>query len=105
MKERQKLVSELCMGRNKTMRMANMRESHDSDLFSSQHTCTVTFTAAPRVWHFSAFHCVCGESEHTLHKQGCICVCLFYLLEIEYGLVATRAQVFALHMVFVCSKW
>ena len=29
-KERQKLVSELCMGRNKTMRMASMRESRDS---------------------------------------------------------------------------
>ena len=26
-KERQKLMSELCMGRNKTMRMASMRES------------------------------------------------------------------------------
>ena len=29
-KERQKLVSELCIGRNKTMRMANMRESRGS---------------------------------------------------------------------------
>ena len=29
-KERQKLVSELCMGRNKTMCMASMRESQDS---------------------------------------------------------------------------
>ena len=32
-KERQKFVSELCIGRNKTMRMANMRESRDSDRF------------------------------------------------------------------------
>ena len=29
-KERQKPVSELCMGRNKTMCMASMRESRDS---------------------------------------------------------------------------
>ena len=41
-KERQKLVS---ISRNETMRMASMRESRDSDR-----------TAAPRVWHFSAFH-------------------------------------------------
>ena len=32
-KERQKLVSKLCTGRNKTMRMASMRESRDSDRF------------------------------------------------------------------------
>ena len=55
-KERQKLVSELCMGRNETMRMASLRESRDSNRFSSQHTCTITCTAAPRVWHFRAFH-------------------------------------------------
>ena len=30
-KEHQKFVSELCIGRNKTMRMASMRESRDSD--------------------------------------------------------------------------
>ena len=27
-------------------------------LVSSQHTCTITCTAAPRVWHFSVFHYV-----------------------------------------------
>ena len=32
-KERQKLVSELCTARNKTMRIASMRESRDSDRF------------------------------------------------------------------------
>ena len=32
-KECQKLVSELYTGRNKTMRMASMRESRDSDRF------------------------------------------------------------------------
>ena len=36
---------------NKTMRMASMRESRDSDRFLV-NTCI----AAPRVWHFSAFH-------------------------------------------------
>ena len=46
-------MSELCIGR----RMASMRESRDSDQFS-QHTSTITCTAAPRVWHFSAFHCI-----------------------------------------------
>jgi len=35
-KERQKLVSELCMG--KTMCMASMRESQDSDQFSIVNT-------------------------------------------------------------------
>ena len=25
---------------------------------SSQHTSTITCTAAPRVWHFSVFHCL-----------------------------------------------
>ena len=32
-KERQELVSELYTGRNKTIRMASMRESRDSDRF------------------------------------------------------------------------
>ena len=48
-KERQKLVSELRIGRNKIMRMASMRESQDSVRFSSQHTSTITCNAAPRV--------------------------------------------------------
>ena len=42
-------------GQNKTMRMASMRESRDSDRFLV-NTSTITCTAAPRVWHFSAFH-------------------------------------------------
>ena len=52
-KECQKLVSELCMGRNQTMRMASMRESQDSDRFSNTR---VQSHALLRVWHFSAFH-------------------------------------------------
>ena len=32
-------------------------ESHETVIDSSQHTSTITCTAAPRVWHFSAFHC------------------------------------------------
>ena len=28
---------------------------------SSKHTSTITCTAAPRVWHFSAFHCLCSS--------------------------------------------
>ena len=39
------------------MCMASMRESQGSDR-SSQHTSTITCIAAPRVWHFSAFHLV-----------------------------------------------
>ena len=55
-KEHQKLVSELYTGRNKTMHMASMRESRDSDRFlCSQRTSTITCTVVPRVWHFSAF--------------------------------------------------
>ena len=42
------------------MRMASMRESRDSD---RQHTSTITCTAALRVWHFSAFHCVISRNE------------------------------------------
>ena len=38
------------------MRMPSMRESRDSVRFSNQHTSTITCVAAPRVWHFSAFH-------------------------------------------------
>ena len=41
------------------MRMASpVRESRDRQWsISSQHTSTITCTAAPRVWHFNAFHC------------------------------------------------
>ena len=38
------------------MRMPSMKESRDSVRFSNQHTSTITCAAAPRVWHFSAFH-------------------------------------------------
>ena len=38
------------------MRMARLRESHETVIVSSQHTCTITCTAAPSVWHFSVFH-------------------------------------------------
>ena len=55
-KERQKFVSELYIGR----RMASM--SHETVIDSSQHTSTITCTAAPRVWHFSAFHLICANS-------------------------------------------
>jgi len=36
-KERQKLVSELCMGRNKTMRMASMRVTRLTDFYSTHN--------------------------------------------------------------------
>ena len=42
------------------MCMASMRESRDSDRF--QHTSTITYTAAPRVWYFSAFHYSCNTT-------------------------------------------
>ena len=54
-KECQKLVSELCAGRTKQ----NVHGKHErvtrQSLISSQHTSTITCTAVPRVWHFSAF--------------------------------------------------
>ena len=63
-KERQKLVSKLCIGR----RMASMRESRETVIDSSQHTSsTLTCTAAPRVWHFSAFHCLCSQQYSILN--------------------------------------
>ena len=40
------------------MRMASMRESRDSDRVLV-NTSTITCTAVPRVWHFSAFHLYC----------------------------------------------
>ena len=55
-KERQKFVSELCIGRNKTECAWQAGESHEAVIDSSQHTSITTCTAAPRVWHFSAFH-------------------------------------------------
>ena len=44
------------------MCMASMRESQGSDR-SCQHTSRITCIAAPRVWHFSAFHCTLGSWE------------------------------------------
>ena len=40
--------------------LASMTASivHETVINSSQHTSTITCTAAPRVWHFSAFHCI-----------------------------------------------
>ena len=40
------------------LRKVSMRESRGSDRFYNQHTSTITCTVAPRVWHFSAFHCL-----------------------------------------------
>ena len=34
---------------------------------SSRHTSTTTCTAAPRVWHFSAFHLSCMDKELEFH--------------------------------------
>ena len=42
------------------MRMASMRESRDSDRFLL-NTSTITCTAAPRVWHFSAFRITASD--------------------------------------------
>ena len=52
--ERASEIRERTLHRQKQnrMRMASMRESRGSD----RHTSTITCTAAPRVWHFSAFH-------------------------------------------------
>ena len=69
-KERQKLVSELCMGRNKTMRMASMRVTRQWSI-SCQHISTITCTGVPRVWHFSAFYTVC-ITLYALYYTGCI---------------------------------
>ena len=60
-KERQKLVRQLCIGRNKTECAWQAWESHETVIDSSQHTSTITCTAAPRVWHFSAFHYPCSS--------------------------------------------
>ena len=61
MKERQKFVSELCIGRSKAECTWQAREGHKTVINSSQHTSTVTSTAAPRVWHFSSFHYLCDS--------------------------------------------
>ena len=54
-KEHQKFVSELCIYRQK---QNNAHGKHKSvTRQSSQRTSTITCTDAPRVWHFSAFHC------------------------------------------------
>ena len=56
MKERQKFVSKLCIGRNKTECVWQAWESHEAVIDSRQHTSTIACTVAPRVWHFSDFH-------------------------------------------------
>ena len=73
-KERQKLVSLLFIGRNKTMRMASIREC-------SQHTSIITCTAAPRVWQFSAFHLL----QYT---------CMLCYIAILWGLFISNYQLF-----------
>ena len=48
------------VGRNKTECAWQAYESHQAVIDSSQHISTITCTAAPRVWHFSAFHYACN---------------------------------------------
>ena len=96
-KEHQKLVSKLCMGRN-TMCMASLSESLDSDRFSCQHTCTISCTAAPRVWHFSAFHWICNACSGTILLQFC-----FRLGDVlEVGLVFWLELVLFLQLIYSC---
>ena len=61
MKQRQKFVRELCIGRSKTECIWQARESHETVINSSQDTSTITCTATPRVWHFNAFHYLCDS--------------------------------------------
>ena len=45
---------------------------HETVIDSSQHTSTITCTAAPRVWHFSAFHCTgSGDCTSCTGSGGC----------------------------------
>ena len=55
-KEPQKLVSELCIGRNKQNAHSKHERVTRQWSISSQHTSTITCTPVPRVWHFSVFH-------------------------------------------------
>jgi len=45
---------------------------------SSQHTSTITCTAAPRVWHFSAFHYLSGQVSYFYLFEAILC--LLYIL-------------------------
>ena len=47
---------------------------------SSQHTCTITYTAAPRVWHFSAFHNINKCLANPLHAESELFVASFLSL-------------------------
>ena len=53
-------------------------ESRDSDRFL--HASTITCTAAPRVWHFSAFHYVCPRCKklRSACKERSCCCSAFY---------------------------
>ena len=44
------------VGRKKKQNVHGKHQSHKAVIDSSQHTSTITCIAAPRVWHFSAFH-------------------------------------------------
>ena len=66
------------MGRNKTMHMhmASMRVTRQWSISTS----TITCTAAPRVWHFSAFHYVCPRCKklRSACKERSCCCSAFY---------------------------
>ena len=62
--------------------------------FSSQHTSTITCTAAPRVWHFSAFHLAgCVEKEQVASIE---CVYPGMRLSTDFGksIPPTAYQIF-----------
>ena len=69
------------------MHMASMRESRDSDRFLvntqvQSHACT----AAPRVWHFSAFYDL-----YVLYHQYCVFINTFYNRVSINSIVVTNA--------------
>ena len=53
------------------LRMVSMRESRGRDRFYNQHTSTITCTVAPRVWHFSAFHCLSSTNKKFVKIRRC----------------------------------
>ena len=54
------------------LRMVSMRASRGSDRFYNQHTSTITCTVAPRVWHFSAFHCFVVTEHRSKLRPHCL---------------------------------
>ena len=88
-------MSELCIGRNKTEYawQAGAHESHKTVIDSSQHTSTITCTATPRVWHFSAFHFKSLNSiKCCTHTCGLQNLKIFYL--IQNSVISCRIYVF-----------